>query len=304
VTAAILASDISTTGTFNVTVFNPTPGGGTSNAVSFTVNNPVPTVTSISPTNALAGGAAFTLAVNGTGFVSTSVVNYGGNIRATTQVSSTQLTATISASDIATAGNFSVTVFNPPPGGGTSNAVNFAVTDFSIAVATGGSATATITAGQTASYNLQVSPSNGFTGTVNLICSGAPSLATCTPAPSSPAVNGTPTPLTVNVTTTAPSIAGLLGRGPVSAPLSPFIGALLGLVMLMVLVGATLATRRPQRALAPVLALIALALLSGCGGGSVNTTPIGGTPKGGYTLTVTGTSGGVNRTISLKLTVN
>ncbi len=303
-TASISASDIATAGTFNVTVTNPSPGGGTSNAVSFTVNNPVATVTSISPTSALAGGAAFTLTVNGTGFVSTSGVSYGGNVRATTQVSSTQLTASISASDIATAGNFNVTVFNPPPGGGTSNAVNFTVTDFSIAVASGGSATATITAGQTASYNLQVSPSNGFTGTVNLTCSGAPSLATCTPAPSNPAVNGTSTPFTVSVSTMAPSIAGFLGRGPAGAPLSGSIGALLGVVMLMVLTGTTLGMRRPQRTLARVLAVIALALLSGCGGGSVNTTPIGGTPKGAYTLTVTGSSGGANRTILLKLTVN
>ena len=305
-TATISASDIATAGNFNVTVTNPTPGGGTSNAVSFTVNNPVPTVTSISPTGALAGGAAFTLTVNGTAFVSTSVVNYGGNVRATTQVSSTQLTAAISASDIATAGNFNVTVFNPPPGGGTSNAVNFAVTDFSIAVATGGSALATVTAGQTASYKLQVSPSNGFTGTVTLTCSGAPNQASCTPAPSSPAVNGIATPFTVNVTTTAPSIAGLVVGGPASAPLSSSIGVLLGLVMLMVLIGTNLGMPRPQRALAPVLALIALALLSGCGGGSPNPapTPMGGTPKGTYTLTVTGSSGGANRTISLTLTVN
>jgi hypothetical protein len=67
-----------------VTVANPAPGGGTSNAVSFTVNNPVPTITTISPTSATAGGASFTLTVNGTGFVSTSVVNFSGNARATT----------------------------------------------------------------------------------------------------------------------------------------------------------------------------------------------------------------------------
>jgi hypothetical protein len=303
-TAVILASDIAATGTFNVMVTNPAPGGGTSNAVSFTVNNPVPTITSLSPSSAVAGGVAFTLTVNGTGFVSTSVVNFGANARATTYASARQLTAAIVASDIATAGTFNVTVTNPAPGGGTSNAVSFAVTDFSIAVASGGSATATVTAGQAATYNLQVTPSNGFTGTVTLTCSGAPNLATCTPAPSSPSVNGTVTPFNVNVTTTAPSIAGLLVTGPTTSPLSRSIGALLGVAMLMVLAGAAFATRRPQRALAPVLAAIALALLSGCGGGSVNTTPIGGTPKGTYMLTVTGTSGGVNRTISLTLTVN
>src|SRR5207244_8523276 len=66
VTATILASDLTTAGTFNITVFNPTPGGGTSNAQVLTVNNPVPTTTSISPTNKIVGAAAFTLTVNGT----------------------------------------------------------------------------------------------------------------------------------------------------------------------------------------------------------------------------------------------
>ncbi len=124
-TAAILASDIATAGTFNVTVTNP--GGGTSNLASFAVNNPAPTITSLSPSSALVDGTAFTLTVNGTGFVSTSVVNFGANARVTAFVSATQLTAAILASDIATAGNFSVTVTNPAPGGGTSNAASFTV---------------------------------------------------------------------------------------------------------------------------------------------------------------------------------
>ena len=47
--------------------------------------------------------------------------------RTTTYVSSTKLTAAILASDIAAAGSASVTVFNPAPGGGLSNAVSFLV---------------------------------------------------------------------------------------------------------------------------------------------------------------------------------
>jgi hypothetical protein len=72
-------------------------------------------------------GAAFTLTVNGTGFVSGSVVNWNGGPRATTFVSSAQLTAQISAADIATAGTASVTVVNPAPGGGTSDVAFFTV---------------------------------------------------------------------------------------------------------------------------------------------------------------------------------
>jgi hypothetical protein len=105
-----------------VTVFTPAPGGGTSNAQTFTINNPVPTITSISPATRKAGGSAFTLTVNGTGFVKGSAVRWNGANRTTTYVSTTRLTATILASDIALAGTAQVTVFNPAPGGGTSNA--------------------------------------------------------------------------------------------------------------------------------------------------------------------------------------
>jgi hypothetical protein len=89
--------------------------------------NPKPTITSLSPPSATHGGAGFTLTVNGTGFLSTSVVNWNGSPRATTYVSSTEITATINAADIAKAGTFKVTVANPAPGGGTSAAKTFTV---------------------------------------------------------------------------------------------------------------------------------------------------------------------------------
>ena len=126
IVATIPAADIATAGTVNVTVTNPA-GGGTSNAQTFTINNPAPTETSLSPTSATAGGAAFTLTVNGTGFVSTSVVKFNGAAKTTTFVSATQLTAAISAADIATAGTANVTVTNPAPGGGTSATVSFTI---------------------------------------------------------------------------------------------------------------------------------------------------------------------------------
>src|SRR4029453_13369160 len=70
--ATIPASDIATPGTATVTVFNPAPGGGSSNGVSFTViGSPVPMFTSLDPASAVAGGPAFTLTVNGSGFVLT-----------------------------------------------------------------------------------------------------------------------------------------------------------------------------------------------------------------------------------------
>ena len=124
-TASIPAGDLTTAGTYNITVFNPTPGGGTSNAQVLTVtapNNPVPTTTGIAPTSKTVGDGAFTLTVNGTNFITPSVVRFNGADRTTTYVSATQLTASIPAGDLTTAGTYNITVFNPTPGGGTSNA--------------------------------------------------------------------------------------------------------------------------------------------------------------------------------------
>jgi hypothetical protein len=54
-------------------------------------------------------------------------VRWSGSDRTTTYVNATQLTASISASDIATAGTVNVMVFTPAPGGGLSNAVGFQI---------------------------------------------------------------------------------------------------------------------------------------------------------------------------------
>jgi PKD repeat protein len=98
---------------------------GASNPVGLAVNNPTPFLTTLGPSSAMPGGASFTLVVTGTNFVNGSVVRWNGANRTTTFVSSTQLQAAISAADIATSGSASVTVFNPSPGGGMSNALTF-----------------------------------------------------------------------------------------------------------------------------------------------------------------------------------
>jgi hypothetical protein len=73
-------------------------------------------------------GAGFTLTINGTGFVPGSIVKWNGSARATTFVSASRLTAIIVAADIVKPTTSRVTVVNPAPGGGTSNAVFFEVT--------------------------------------------------------------------------------------------------------------------------------------------------------------------------------
>ena len=121
------ASDQATAGTYPVVVTNPTPGGGTSNSVNFTVGNPVPAITNLSPASTTAGAASQTLTINGTNFVPTSTVTYNAVAHTPTYVSSTELEITLSASDQATAGTYPVVVTNPAPGGGASNPVNFTV---------------------------------------------------------------------------------------------------------------------------------------------------------------------------------
>jgi trimeric autotransporter adhesin len=130
ISAAITATDIVASGTAQVTVTNPAPGGGTSPPTVFDTNpvaNPVPAVSNVLPTSATAGGAAFTLTVNGSNFIATSAVQWNGAAQPTAFVDSTQVTAQIAASNIATAGTASVAVKNPAPGGGISNATPFTI---------------------------------------------------------------------------------------------------------------------------------------------------------------------------------
>jgi hypothetical protein len=126
--AQIPASDLTTAGTANVTVFNPAPGGGTSNSLTFAVvvqPNPVPTIATLSPGTAIAGDDPFTLVVTGSNFVAGSVVQWNGAARPTVVVSVTELRAQISAEDVSSPGEAVITVFNPAPGGGLSNALTF-----------------------------------------------------------------------------------------------------------------------------------------------------------------------------------
>ncbi len=126
-TASVPATDIATAGTAPIQVTNPTPGGGASNTASFTISNLVPRLNSLSPTNVIVGGDAFTLTLNGSNFVSTSTILWNGSSRPTAFVSSSQVTAQITATDIAAGGKATISVSNPNPGGGASNLLTFSI---------------------------------------------------------------------------------------------------------------------------------------------------------------------------------
>ena len=128
-TAALLASDVVNAGTRTVTVFTPAPGGGTSSPLTLTVVlvNPVPSVTSISPSTLVTGSGATQLRIFGSNFVATSQATFEGSPRTTAFIAPTELTIDLSAADVATPGTFSIGVTNPTPGGGNSNGLSLTV---------------------------------------------------------------------------------------------------------------------------------------------------------------------------------
>lgn len=126
-TAQLSATQLSRVVSVSVTVFNPTPAGGTSGALPLAVVNPQPAITSLDPANRVIGGPAFTLTVNGTGFTSDSVVSWNGDGLVTTFVSSTRLSANVTENLTGAPSTVAIRVVTPPPGGGPSNTLNFVV---------------------------------------------------------------------------------------------------------------------------------------------------------------------------------
>ena len=91
-------------------------------------NNPTPSVSSFAPASIVAGSAAQTLTVMGTGFIASSVVDSDGSALTTTYVSATELKAALPAAAVAGDGTLKITVTNPAPGGGMSSVSNYTVT--------------------------------------------------------------------------------------------------------------------------------------------------------------------------------
>jgi hypothetical protein len=167
-----------------------------------------------------------------------------------------------------------------------------------------------ISAGQTASYNLDVVPlGNGsvFPGDVTLSCAsaGLPPLSTCSFTPSLVASGQGDTNVVLKVLTTAANPA--LARAP-AAPRLLWYDLGLSLTGIVLAFSGLSKSRRRAKNIYVGLGLLPLllGLLVGCGNGSSSTgggAGHPGTPSGNYTVTVNGTVGSVTRSVQVFLTV-
>jgi len=102
------------TGTTNPTTLTATDE--TLVFANFNITNTPLTLTGLSPSSVSSGSPAFTLKLTGTGFAPGSLVTFNGKYLTPTYVSSTELKVPITAGDVASAGNYQVSVENFPPG--------------------------------------------------------------------------------------------------------------------------------------------------------------------------------------------
>ncbi len=92
-----------------------------------TTDFPKPSISSLSPVSAVAGSPGFALTAAGSNFIPASELWWDGESRPTTFLDETRLQASISDMDIALPGTPSIAVFNPAPGGGTTQELLFQV---------------------------------------------------------------------------------------------------------------------------------------------------------------------------------
>jgi len=158
-------------------------------------NSTKPTVSSISPTSATAGGASFTLTVVGTNFVSGALVQWVGSTTgsiSTTLVSSSQLQAMIPSTLLTAAGTVQVSVYDPGKGGGTSNSATFTINTVPSTTTPLAIATTSLSAGTSdTSYSQTLAATGGTFPYTWRTTSG--SLPTGLSLAASGAISGTPT---------------------------------------------------------------------------------------------------------------
>jgi uncharacterized protein (DUF1800 family) len=112
-------SNLPTPNTITVTATSAADNTKMGNS-GITLENPVPVLTSVSPSTIAPG--SFSLALNGSGFIKTSAVTFGGQTLAATFVSATELQA-VGTATAAQVGSVPVVVQNPDPGAAASSSL-------------------------------------------------------------------------------------------------------------------------------------------------------------------------------------
>ncbi len=280
-TAATCTATIPTAQLLNGTLaqITVTNSGSTTNAVPFTVLNPIPGITSISPTTVPAGSSGLTLTVNGSNFLTGATLVQFNTISlpasAVTVTSPTTLTVQVPAANLATAQTVSVDTFNPQPGGGpdinptpptlaiTGGTTTTTVTSSTLSISSGGSVTLTATVATT-------SHGVGPTGTVQFK-NGANNLSaavSCVPtAGTTTATAFCTATLTVALSFLTPP--GVPHQMPPFRPEPMWIVASTLLILYLLSLKRLAAAKRIGFACAGLLLFAcAVAGIAGCGGGS------------------------------------
>jgi|GEM_PF-2568616 len=185
---------------------------------------------------------------------------------------------------------------------GTSPALSQTVADFSLAVATGGSSSASTIAGGTASYSLAVTPiiTTTLPGPITLTFTGLPSTVTGTLTPTTIAAGSGATPVAFAVTAASLLQTARMQQRPTHRSLLGYAPATLAFLLL------PLAWSRRRKRFGTLLASLCLLVMMTAGLTGCISSPASGyygqTPQT-YNLTVTATAGNLSRSTYLTLTV-
>ena len=280
------------------------PGGEVSNDFMFYINNPVPVLDSLEPAYLTGGSPDTAIFMKGSNFVENSEARWNGQPIYSGISWTGEGWATVPESLLAQAGNATVTVFNPPPEGGTSNAWTIPVTGFTLGPS---SQSVTVNRGQQAVYTIQVTPQLGpFDGRIDFSSSGLPRGCTKSFYPMGLTPGADPGTTVLTLTTTA----GSGGAAGTLAPSAPFGRFPEGLLFLLPALWPWLFVRKivvpppARRWLLSGAAVCLMVLVSSCGAGGPDNPPPGtGTPKGTYNIQVDAKSGTMTVSTTLKLVV-
>jgi uncharacterized protein (DUF1800 family) len=204
---------ISATGQYTAPEFPPSPNSVSitatessdptkSASAKLTLQNPTPQVTGVSPASIPVG--AFTVTVTGAHFAPGAVVDFNGAALTTTRVSSTQLTATGSATTTEI-GSASISVTNPKPGSTASGSMSAEIVKTSPVALVVSPATATVHAGGVQNFAATVSgtSNNSVVWSVNGQGGGTSVIGYLTSQGNYLAPSSVPSPNTVTIVATS-----------------------------------------------------------------------------------------------------